>query len=616
MQTLFFCSIKKVLLSRRYCAGCFKLMVLLLAGSTFTSTLFAQELPAVSGVSFDGQVITWDAQDGAAGYNIHSNIGYLATVTDGTAFSPDSPGTYSIVAFDGNGNFSPFMFSQENRVVISGDANLSLPAPQNVTGITFSSTAGEITWDRDPSRDLAYSISLNNELLGTTGGTSFWVDTLTENADNRVSVSAASNAGVTSQPVTLLFDTSAAEFPMPALPVDSNSSGSVAAPRNAFAEVYSSSRLELFWDRAQTSENIVATEVFRDGVFVRNSNGNSLVDDADFSVPHVYELIAVNDLGLRSAPTIVNSEPFFDSYNELFQPLLEGIDAVVNVSPIQFGFTGIESILLGSVPFGFTELASENIDVNGQSINRTSLACESGSLTYETTGIPEGTTDFQFDDCLFGENTFEGRVVVTITGETETFFTDDFPEGLAGNLDFTSSFDYRDFRIEDEDTVVVLNGERLDNNTITDELIACGSGYNNFNYRIAPTTDDGSVIVTDVTLNQATVFSSDAAGGPSTFTTRFSAVAPWTEGRLVEAQATDIFSGNNDPFGLERLFYSTGTLFAESDNGDLLTLLAGTTGSNEQWFAEATTATGTNSAFDNWGQLIDLPRLELIDCEG
>ena len=146
-------------------------------------------------------------------------------------------------------------------------------------------------------------------------------------------------------------------------------------------------------------------------------------------------------------------------------------------------------------------------------------------------------------------------------------------------------------------------------------MSSCGIGYNDFNYRIFPANDDGSAIITDVTLTQSTLLSPEVSGNPSTFTTSFSAVAPWTEGRLVEVQTAETFSGISDPTGIERLFYSAGTLFAESDNGDLLTLVAGTTPSNELWFAEALTEIGTNTAADRWGQLIDLPRLEDIDCE-
>ena len=604
--------VEKMLVSCRSFARCLRLIAFLFSGSAFVSTLAAAELPPVTGVSFDGQIITWAAQDGAVGYNVHTANRYLATVTEGTAFVPDSAGRYTIVAFDDNGNFSPFVFARENIVTVN-NVPQNLPAPQNVVGTTYSSTAGGISWDRDPLRDLTYSVSLDNVLLGTTQGNSFWVDTLLENTENLISVSSVSTGGISSASVTLLFDTSAAEFPIPALSIDST--GNVEAPRNASAIVYSASLGELFWERAQASENIVTTEIFRDGVFVSSVAGNSFVDfNTDFSVSHVYELVAVNDLGLRSVPTVVNTNSFFDAYNELFLPALEGIDEVVNVAPIQFGFTGIESVLSGSVPFGMTVVSSDSVDVNGQTVLRTNLACTSGSLTYQSTGIPVGVTDFQFDNCLFRENTLNGSVVVTITGDPETFFTDDFPDGLAGNLDFVSSFNYSEFRIEGDNTTVELNGERIENTALTDELTACGTTYNDFNYSIVP-LDDGSTVSTEVTLTQNTAFSTEAVGDSSTFSTRFSVVAPWTDGRLVEAQTTETFSGVNDPFGGGRLFYSTGTLFTESDNGDLLTLFAGAMGPISRWFAEATTELGTNTAFDDWGQLIDLPRLDQFDCE-
>jgi len=604
---------EKILMSCRSFTCSLRLILFLFFGSVFVSTLAADELPSVTGVNFDGQVITWDAQNGATGYNVHLGNRYLATVTDGTAFIPDSAGRYVIVAFDGDGKFSPFVFNRDNIITVN-NVPQNLPAPQNVVGTTYSTTAGEISWDRDSSRNLTYSVSLDNVLLGTTQGNSFWVDSLSQNADNLVSVSSMSTSGVNSPSVTLLFDTSVASFPVPAQLI--NSAGGVEAPRNASALVYSIRLAELFWDRAQASENIVETEVFRDGVFISSTRGNSFADNnVDFSVSHVYELIAVNNLGQRSAPTVVNTNPFFDAYNVLFLPVLEGIDEVVNVAPIQFGFTGIESVLQGSTPSGMTVISSESVDLNGQEAQLISLACASGTLTYVTTGIPEGVSDFQFDDCLFGENILSGRVLVTITGDTETYFTDDFPEGLEGNLDFISSFNYMELRIEGETNIVELNGERIDNTALTDELTACGTSYNDFNYRIVPVADDGSMISTEVTLNQSTAFSTEAVGDSSTFSTRFSVVAPWTVGRLVEAQTTETFSGVGDPLNGVRLFYSTGTLFAESDNGELLSLSAGAMAGIDRWFAESTTELGTNTAFDNWGQLIDLPRRDLGDCE-
>ena len=76
---------------------------------------------------------------------------------------------------------------------------------------------------------------------------------------------------------------------------------------------------------------------------------------------------------------------------------------------------------------------------------------------------------------------------------------------------------------------------------------------------------------------------------------------------------TDTFTGmiNDDDFFSRN--YSRGTLFSESSNGDNLTLSADT-GNIQTWFAEASTARGTSTANENWGQLISLPVLDIFDC--
>jgi len=69
--------------------------------------LMAQDthLPIVENVQVENDMLTWDAQDGAAGYNIYKSYSYYTTVRDNTAYQLTEPGTYRVSAFDGNGNF-------------------------------------------------------------------------------------------------------------------------------------------------------------------------------------------------------------------------------------------------------------------------------------------------------------------------------------------------------------------------------------------------------------------------------------------------------------------------------------------------------------------------------
>ena len=77
----------------------------------------AAELPMVQNVNLSGDQLTWDAVEGATGYNIQLRFGYFDTVRDGRVYTVVEAGEYTVVAFDDNGNFSPAMFTSENRAV-------------------------------------------------------------------------------------------------------------------------------------------------------------------------------------------------------------------------------------------------------------------------------------------------------------------------------------------------------------------------------------------------------------------------------------------------------------------------------------------------------------------
>ena len=123
--------------------------------ATVSTTASAAPLPLVTGVSLDGQLITWNAQDNATGYNVYRNGQYFATVTDGTSFSPDLAGQYQITAYDDNGNFSPLQIEgiPIDSALVDNEVT-TVPPPQNVSGIIYFNVAGEIFWDRDPTRNL------------------------------------------------------------------------------------------------------------------------------------------------------------------------------------------------------------------------------------------------------------------------------------------------------------------------------------------------------------------------------------------------------------------------------------------------------------------------------
>lgn len=63
------------------------------------------ELPRVEGLTLDGNVLSWDAQEGASGYNIHRDYDYFDTVRDATQYTLSEPGNYHVISFNDAGEF-------------------------------------------------------------------------------------------------------------------------------------------------------------------------------------------------------------------------------------------------------------------------------------------------------------------------------------------------------------------------------------------------------------------------------------------------------------------------------------------------------------------------------
>lgn len=62
-------------------------------------------LPKVTGLTLDGDQLTWDEQDGATGYNIHLDYQYFDTVRGALSYTVSVPGNYHVISFNDNGIF-------------------------------------------------------------------------------------------------------------------------------------------------------------------------------------------------------------------------------------------------------------------------------------------------------------------------------------------------------------------------------------------------------------------------------------------------------------------------------------------------------------------------------
>ena len=189
-------------------------------------------------------------------------------------------------------------------VVVEQPASSQLASPVILDTQVYSSTAAEIFWGRGDASIVSYDISLNGQLIDSSNGTSYFFDSLNPATSYSVSIrSVASNGEVSENSVTT-FETAGG--------VGGNSGSSenssvLASPQGASIVVYSSTAAELFWSRAPESDGIVGTDVYRDGLFIGVSLGNSYFDDTrEPGQQYQYELIANSGSGQSSDATVVS----------------------------------------------------------------------------------------------------------------------------------------------------------------------------------------------------------------------------------------------------------------------------------------------------------------------
>lgn len=69
------------------------------------NTAHADYLPPVTGLALQGDQLSWDAQDGADGYNVYLNYTYFDTVRDSLTYTLTEPGDYHVISFNNDGVF-------------------------------------------------------------------------------------------------------------------------------------------------------------------------------------------------------------------------------------------------------------------------------------------------------------------------------------------------------------------------------------------------------------------------------------------------------------------------------------------------------------------------------
>ena len=264
----------------------------------------------------DGLVVGYEVKQNDEVIGTLDALSYFSVdLTDGTSYE------FSVTAIDNDGERSiPATVS-----FISGDRELpvtDLPAedapaagapaadaPAAPTGLqaqVYSSTAGELAWDRPTSIGLTYEIERDDEHVASTQGVSLYENELTSGQTYTYSVVAVNGQGQRSAPSTVSLTTRGGTTP---------STTELAAPEGLAASVYSSSTAELFWNRSPTSG--LSYEVKRNGNVVATTDGTSYYDDS-LSTGHPAAL--ENNLRIPSLkPLQLQSLPVYSSVTATIQ---------------------------------------------------------------------------------------------------------------------------------------------------------------------------------------------------------------------------------------------------------------------------------------------------------
>jgi len=126
------------------------LFLMMLSPALWLTSALADALPPVTGVSFDGNAISWDELDGAEGYNIYvDDFDYIDTVVGGTEYVPVINATYFISAFNNVGNYSPLQVITDDVAPLTNSVVVSLDASGEDSGDDEEEDEGDDAKDVD-----------------------------------------------------------------------------------------------------------------------------------------------------------------------------------------------------------------------------------------------------------------------------------------------------------------------------------------------------------------------------------------------------------------------------------------------------------------------------------
>lgn len=228
-------------------------------------------------------------------YEIYRN-GDLVATRDGTSYfdntlMPNMEYRYHIVAIDVDGNRS----EPSNEAVIVTTSDLTdLKKPSGLVGTVYSSTSGEIFWKRATPEEsiVKYDIYRDGELVDTRDALSYYDDSLTDGNRYTYYVVAIDINGRRSEPSDLIVLDTTRNVNRPEMPT------------GLTGAVYSSTAIEIFWDRAPVSESVTHYEIFQNGELVATRDGTSFFTEGlDSDTRYTFTVVAIDSNGQRSKPS-------------------------------------------------------------------------------------------------------------------------------------------------------------------------------------------------------------------------------------------------------------------------------------------------------------------------
>ncbi len=345
--------------------------------------------------------------------------------------------------------------------VLAADAPPSTPG--GLTASVFSTTAGEVRWDRstdDNGAVVGYEVVRDGVALGIRDALSIVETDLSPGTPYVYDVTAIDNAGQRSGTSTVTLNT-----------FGEGTVNTVLAPTGLSSAVYSATAAEIFWARSSTPG--LRYEVQRDGVALDTIDGTSWFDNTLVGgTSYSFQVVAIDSFGRRSVASIVSLTTRNSAGTAIEAPATDNpfvvADPSAETAVARLGYPAVRDLVDDLVSMNYLSLyydnESEMLSVlsDGPYYEEFELRCPQGG-TVSGLKTPPGSFSGDFDACVFSG--------VTLTGHLDRVL--DFAVFGAGDYRaYTVSFD--DVTIDAGDNgLLVITGtsERTGGNAAIPECL-------------------------------------------------------------------------------------------------------------------------------------------------